>query len=177
MTSIASLLFSFPCYPTIVSVPVADMDSLASRVVQLVLSSSVKGGLHTRICPQLLDDISQLRGHCAFLNGVWQVLQLLCILLWFNAHRTKIHQHRLSTSTIYINILCQWTLRMLIMSGGHLLNVIWDLWRGCAKINAQHLHASDDGQSRLQDVAIDDRSKLHLFLFCVTTLMQNPMHK
>lgn len=68
----------------IVSVPVADMDSLASRVVQLVLSSSLKGGLHTRIFPQLLDDISQLRRHCTFLDGVWQVLQLLCILLQKN---------------------------------------------------------------------------------------------
>lgn len=63
------------------------------------------------------------------------------------------------------------------MSGVYLLNVIWDLCRGWAKINAQHLHASDDSQSRLQDVAVDDRSKLQLFLFCVTTLMQNPVNK
>lgn len=50
---------------------------------------------------------------------------------------------------------------------------ISDLCRGHAEINGEHFHASDDGQSRLQDVAIDDCPKLHLFLFCVTTLMQN----
>lgn len=61
---------------------------------------------------------------------------------------------------------------MLTKSG--LLCLSWHLWTGWAKINAQHFHASDDSQSRLQDVAVDDCSKLHLFFFCVTTLMQNP---
>lgn len=56
-------------------------------------------------------------------------------------------------------------------------SVIRDLCRGSAKINPQHLHASDDSQSRLQDVAIDDGSEFQLFLFCVTALMQNPVHK
>lgn len=49
------------------------------------------------------------------------------------------------------------------------------LSRGRAEVNAEHLHASDDSQSRLQDVTVDDRSKLHLLLFCVTTLMKNPV--
>lgn len=44
-----------------------------------------------------------------------------------------------------------------------------------AKINAEHLHASDDSQSRLQDVSVDDRPKLHLLLFCVTALVENPV--
>lgn len=56
-------------------------DSLAGRVVQLVLSSSVEGGLHAGVLPQLLDDVGQLGGHRAFLDGVRQVLQLLGVLL------------------------------------------------------------------------------------------------
>lgn len=63
------------------------------------------------------------------------------------------------------------------MSGVYLMNVIRHLWTGWAKINGQHLHASDDSQRRLQNVAVDDGSKLQLFLFCVTTLMQNPVQK
>lgn len=55
---------------SLAQVAVVDVDSLASRVVQLVLSSSVEAALHTRVFPQLLDNISQLRGHCAFLDGV-----------------------------------------------------------------------------------------------------------
>lgn len=42
-----------------------------------------------------------------------------------------------------------------------------------SKVNGQHLHASDDGQSRLQDVTIDDRPELQLFFFGITTLMEN----
>lgn len=60
------------------------------------------------------------------------------------------------------------------MSGFYLLSVTRDLSSWWAKIDAKHLHASDDSQSRLQDVAKDDRSELQLFLFCVTALMQNP---
>lgn len=55
--------------------------SLASGVVELVFSSPIIGRLHTSILPQLLDDICQLVGHGAFLDGVCQVLQLLGILL------------------------------------------------------------------------------------------------
>lgn len=51
---------------------------------------------------------------------------------------------------------------------------IWDLSGGGSKINAQYLHASDDGQGRLQDVAVDDGLELHLLLPCITTLMENP---
>lgn len=67
-------------------------DSLASRVVQLVLGGSLEGALHARVFPQLLDDISQFSRHRTFLNGVCQVLQLLCILLCFHAHTAKSHQ-------------------------------------------------------------------------------------
>lgn len=49
-------------------ITVIDMHLLASRVVKLVLSSSIEASLHTRVLPQLLDDVSQLSGHCAFFN-------------------------------------------------------------------------------------------------------------
>lgn len=103
-------------------------------------------------------------------------MQLLWIHLWFCAHRIKLHQHGQSAWNIYsarFNV-SENELNKFIMSGFYLLSVTWDLSRWCAKINAKHLHASDDSQSRLQDVAKDDRSELHLFLYCVTTLMQNP---
>ena len=43
-----------------------------------------------------------------------------------------------------------------------------------SKVNRQHLHASDDGQSRLQDIAKDDPPELQLFFFGITSLMENP---
>lgn len=52
-----------------------------------------------------------------------------------------------------------------------------DLSTRGAEIDGEHFHASDDGQGRLQDVAVDNSSKLHLFFFCVTTLMQNPLER
>ena len=54
---------------------------------------------------------------------------------------------------------------------------IWDLSRDGSKIDAQHLHASDDGQGGLQDVAKDDALELHLLLPWVTTLMENPLDR
>ena len=66
----ASLVLNVTPPPTPPSIPVIDVDSLASRVVQLELSSSLKAGLHAGVSPQLLDDVSQLRGHRAFFNGV-----------------------------------------------------------------------------------------------------------
>lgn len=136
-------------------------DSLASGVVQLVLSSSLVGGLHTRVLPQLLDDIGQLRGHRSFFDGVWQVLQLLCVFLWSQTQNNK-HQH-VSGHQL-------WAWAYSVCRRRHLST-------GRAEVDAKHLHASDDSQSRLQDVAVDDRSKLHLLLSCVTTLMENSVTK
>lgn len=114
-----------------------------------------------------------------------------CLLQWnLTGSAASVHppvvsmhteQRSISTGTVLINtifniyssILCQWEWTLQV---NHVWCVIWDLCSSRAEINAQHLHASDDSQGRLQDVAKDDCSELHLFLFCVTTLMQNPVH-
>lgn len=149
------------------------MNPLASRVVQLELSSSVEGGLQASVFPQLHDDISQLGRHCSFFNGVRQILQLLCILLWFSCTQKDPLAPAQYFWLLHCTILCQWKWNIckLIRCTSC---VVWDLWSCRAKIDGQHLHASDDGQNRLQDVAVDDRSELQLFLFCITTLMENP---
>lgn len=92
----------FPCdWPLRYSVT-PSRDSLSSRVVKLELSSSLEGGLHASVFPQLLDDLAQLGRHCAFLNGVRQVLQLLSILLWC-------HQHTAVSRWLILTLIAVWS--------------------------------------------------------------------
>ena len=114
-------------------------DSLSSRVVQLELSRSVEGGLHAGVFPQLLDDIAQLLRHCAFLDGVRQVLQLLSVLLWCHQHTSE-SRRLIVTLTDLLSL--KVARRGLGIWGEH-FRVMWDLCRGGAEIDAQHLHSSD----------------------------------
>lgn len=70
----------FPVYvphPT----PVLFRDLLGRWVIELVLYSSVKAGLHPSILPEPFDDFHQFRGHGSLLNGVRQVIELPPIIL------------------------------------------------------------------------------------------------
>lgn len=61
--------------------PVLFRDLLGRWVIELVLNSSVKAGLHPSILPEPFDDFHQFRGHGALLNGVRQVIELPPIIL------------------------------------------------------------------------------------------------